>query len=592
MDTAFTTSSDDALQNPGGFDPDNAAPDPREGIGSDKEPQDQDLLALQYDERLLTPEGDAERLMRSCADQLMIASFTDRRGRVCYDLYTLQPTGIWQRSDAAAGLLLSDVSRDWSRRAIDNLPAGRAKTVVTYLKNNARVSHQKQVIAQVPLVRLRWQQDRDPDFHRLTVNSIEDLDADGRYLGCANGVMDLATGTLLTQHQARRVLVTRTTEINFRPHATHWAVEALLSHLDDETRECLLAVLGRMLWAQPNRVFIVIIGPTGGGKTTLLLAVHAALGLEAEALSANALRPNRGQRTGPTPELHGLVEARVVFATECEGWNIDRAQLKNLTGGEIVPYQPKYLGERKRRVRATIVLTGNALPELGLYDPAVVDRMRLIPYSKPEGDVFASQEGAAAEAMLSLLVQYAVKYPPGVPIPTSPAMTDVMDQAIADECGLLGPWLADQVVPDPTGRVTMDDVWRTWARYMDHSPTDSEIDGITRQQAVAAFRMRYGVGAAKPIRTGRTINRGWAGFRLRDPEELPAVAETPAGPAPEDMSRHESPDQRKEHRNDSAPIPNVDGANLVSIGGRPGPAGSAPEEAPSDDDGPIQLSFN
>ena len=50
MDTAFTTSSDDALQNPGGFDPDNAAPDPREGIGSDKEPQDQDLLALQYDE--------------------------------------------------------------------------------------------------------------------------------------------------------------------------------------------------------------------------------------------------------------------------------------------------------------------------------------------------------------------------------------------------------------------------------------------------------------------------------------------------------------------------------------------------------------
>ena len=231
-----------------------------------------------------------------------------------------------------------------------------------------------------------WKSADHQSRSELTEAEARELDANGRYLGCRNGVVDLKTGELLGCSDARKHLVTRSTEISYDSEARCDAVDQLTSHLKTEVAEYLWEVLGRAIWGTPDKHFIFLLGPRDSGKTTLALAIRKALGEEAGEFSSDALRPERGHnKTGPTPERRALVEHRIVIGSEAEDWRISPAKLKTFSGGgDRITYQPKYQAERTSTVKATIILIANKLPRLGLAEKAVVERFRAIPYERPE----------------------------------------------------------------------------------------------------------------------------------------------------------------------------------------------------------------
>ena len=79
------------------------------------------------------------------------------------------------------------------------------------------------------------------------------------------------------------------------------------------------------------------------------------------------------------------------MATECSSWRFDPEKLKSYSGGDFIPHQPKFQSEKTGAVRATMILAGNAVPELGLHDPAVVSRTRVIPYPRSLSEIQCSK---------------------------------------------------------------------------------------------------------------------------------------------------------------------------------------------------------
>ena len=74
--------------------------------------------------------------------------------------------------------------------------------------------------------------------------------------------------------------------------------------------------------------------PPDSGKTTLFIAIRAALGPEhTGALSEDAMQSrSKGWKHGPTPEREVLVKKRFAMGVESEGWRPDPA---NRVGGGL-----------------------------------------------------------------------------------------------------------------------------------------------------------------------------------------------------------------------------------------------------------------
>ena len=341
--------------------------------------EEEQLSKLKSDERTLQYVDECERWMIRNAGDLLIETYRETDGGTSQRPYLLNNRGIWQRDEG---------------KIKESLHATVQGYVLATFEYGVKVQRhyrallkgqEKKVIANAGAVAQNWVKKNHATFSKLTMAETMDLDADGRYLGCRNGVVDLKTNERLNRSDARKHLVTRSTGITYDPLARHEAVDKLTSHLAPDASEYLWRVLGRAIWARPDKAFIFLLGPRNSGKTTLALAIRKALGNEAGEFSSDALRQERGTKTGPTPERRALIEQRIVIGSEAEDWKISPAKLKTFSGGgDAIPYQPKYQSERTAIVRATIILIANRLPRLGLSESAVVDRFRAIPYEPPQ----------------------------------------------------------------------------------------------------------------------------------------------------------------------------------------------------------------
>ena len=176
-------------------------------------------------------------------------------------------------------------------------------------------------------------------------------------------MIDLHTGQLLPPEEGRRALVTMSLPDPFDPEAEHPDVERLTAHLPRELAGYVWAMLAYCLHGQPARAFVVLTGPTGGGKSTLARAVQAALGpAYAGALGEGAVTPQRGGRGAnqATPDMETVMPPRrIAFSPEVENLKPDPARLKALTGGDLQSWRPLYGHPRSGVPTATLWLLGN-----------------------------------------------------------------------------------------------------------------------------------------------------------------------------------------------------------------------------------------
>ena len=505
-----------------------------------------------------TPDADCARTIRRHAGKLLAVEDFD--GRIT--LRVARPSGTWSRAYADLDRLVVETQIEWAKVALErlrgpkevgNIAKWAAKTEAQRGRDDALASAGRVIIEM---------RERGSLPEALTQCMEWELDADARYLGMNNGVLDLDAepgDELLTGMPARRCLVTRSTGVDYRPGARHDLVDSLTAHLDPETREHILDALAFGLWARPSRRIYFLCGEHNGGKSTLLAAARSsvgdtALGGYGMQIQGHALLRSRFQ----TPNDHagglfGVQDARIGTISEIpEGRESFNTQLiKQLVGGDglnIRNVREKSTGSRPARATLFVAVNPPDMDRLNITDPALEDRVCILPYPqiaeklRDKRIVTQVQEDPAVrEAMLAMLVGRCLgKTEPPVP-PNSVVVAGL--QRRAENMGPVGRWALMHLVVTyrRMDRLTTDGLIDALGQEV-HPDASGLYDGLTRREVLALVRdVVAGMPSAKVMMVDGRNQRGYQGVRLATPEEVA------------DWEAAEDPDEDEWEESDKAP---------------------------------------
>ena len=464
----------------------------------------------------MTARGFSLRLLEAEADKLLLASYVHKGEDRTYT-FSLQDTGIWRRQrDKLKNKL--DILVD--RAVVEEHRAQHLDGRLLTQSLKLRQGEADRALDRLPVAYEAWLAADHPQLSLVVTARYNDLDPDGRYLGCGNGVVDLVNGRLLPPHEARQHLVTRSTHVAYRPDATHELLPQLTANMPPEIEAYTWAALGRMMWGIPAKECYLLVGPKDSAKSTLVVAVDAALGEESDGLKKDIFLGGRDGKEGPTPAKAPLATNRFAYAIEARTWKIDPEALKNATGAvDTVTYEEKFMPPVTRKLRATIWLTGNDLPQFDWLDEALVDRLRVIRVPtlarldpRMETVIF---DPVFREALLAQLVRYAGKNPVGTQPQPPPAVEAETRRHIATALGQYGAWLRDALILDNAGELTFADMWGAWAAHMRTDPAETVIGGQSRSKAGAKLMKVMGVYGSRfrPAGGGKSAY-GYGGVRL------------------------------------------------------------------------------
>lgn len=168
-----------------------------------------------------------------------------------------------------------------------------------------------------------------------------------------------------------------------------------------------------LIGSNPERIFLLVYGPSSTGKSTLLNAVGAALG--DYAMTANI---SMYQNHKLNPVLARALSKRIVMTSELsDGSNFSIEVLKNITGNEVVSAELKGSNAIvERRPSFLPIVATNVVPDTDGVDDAVKRRMVALPFenavdpAKTDASISIMIETEAREAVLSWLVDGYFKY--------------------------------------------------------------------------------------------------------------------------------------------------------------------------------------
>ena len=172
-------------------------------------------------------------------------------------------TGIWRAGGDTWTDWLATLAHELTAEVAGSGLTGRALTsAVAQIQRLKRPGMVDQVR---PMLRgmLRNIRRSGESANAVTECHVRALNADTRYIGAANGVVDLRGSNLLSPEQGRRHLVTLQAPVAFDPDADDPYVDRLFAHLGGDAARWWWRVLGFHLMGAPSRRFYVAVGPPG-----------------------------------------------------------------------------------------------------------------------------------------------------------------------------------------------------------------------------------------------------------------------------------------------------------------------------------------
>ena len=370
------------------------------------------------------------------------------------------------------------------------------------------------------------------------VAQAHELDADRHYLGCANGVLDLTDGRLLGPDEAQNHLVTRSTGVEYDPKANHDFVRDLLGHLQDSEADYILDSAAYALRGNPGRRWHLLVGEKGGGKTTFLNAIRAAVG-DADAYGYGfglkpglLLKDRNPSREGHTESLKHFPVGRIATAAELPDMSkrFDDDLLKMLTGGDPIPIREIYGRMGASRPSSTTIFQAvnpGQLARLSLIDDALADRTSILRWptlpaetrrdSNRVTDVLAP---AVAKAMLAELVRRAVELKQPPPMPEN--VKDYVDQKRRSDLGEVGAWFLVniEITDSPKDVVTPEQIWDAAIDAVGPLDDKEKLHGMDRKETLGLLReAKPGLPAQRPKRIDGKVRNAYIGVRLLDSVE-------------------------------------------------------------------------
>jgi P4 family phage/plasmid primase-like protien len=212
----------------------------------------------------------------------------------------------------------------------------------------------------------------------------QDFDQHPYLLNTPAGVLDLQKGEVLPHAPSLRL--TRMTSAPYDPDADCPTFRRFLLEIF-AGNERLVAYVQRLLGhaliaGNPERVFAVLWGRGGNGKSTLVEAVSYALGDYAQETPPESFLALSGADVKPRNDLARLHAVRLVTASEArDGSRLDAAIVKRITGGDRVVARFLYREFFEFTPGFLPVLRTNFKPKVSGEDQAVWDRLRLVPFT-------------------------------------------------------------------------------------------------------------------------------------------------------------------------------------------------------------------
>ena len=485
-----------------------------------------------------TPGADVRRLLEYSPSRMCVV-----RGQNGEDwsLLVAQQGGRWSsaQDSTAVGNLHIQSALDWQKRVTaavmaGTLPPGHGQQCTKWAISSSRPAGVRDLLAMVGAM-VQHLEELGKLPAALTYCSSTDLDSDRFYIGAPNGVVDLWTAKLLPESEARGKFITRSLPDDFDPAALHPYTEQLVSHLSGEDRNYLLHALGYALRGNPARRIYFLSGILNGAKSTLLSAVHAALG--------DTKNNGYGMRTdvetflltrfGAGPSAHhagliGIQDARVCVTEEPpEGRKFNGKLLSDISGG--TPMSIRDAHEKAgpaRPATGTIFIAINPGQEEGVdtTDTAFADRTRILPYpalplppeERDAERISDVRNKEVRQATAALMVRYAALAASRPADP--PSVAEATAQHRQERIGAVGRYMERHVkVTGQRGDYMAVQV--LMERLAAHcGEKDGQIEGQTRAELIKLLRE---VVQRLPRQTNkRNVGKIYRGVRLLDESDV------------------------------------------------------------------------
>lgn len=354
----------------------------------------------------------------------------------------------------------------------------------------------------------------------------EDFDKDPYLVNCANGTLDLRTGSLSLHQPEDRLRGQCPTRYVPDASAPRWLkfLDEVFPHQPDVVAYLQL-ILGASLIGKPIlHILPVLVGTGRNGKGTLIRALTTALGRDYMAACDNSLLISN-KFEGHLTKVMALKGRRIVTASETEtGDSFAAAALKRYTGGDELSARGMREDQQVFHPSHNMILQTNHLPRVDVEDEALWARLRLIRFNvsfmdNPELDLDRTL-AAEAEGILAWLVagcrRFLLQQSEGrVPDSIQGATTS---WRVEDDQFLT--FATEELRLDPKGVIKRADLQAHYKQWCDERGEQMEYRGPKWGQALR----RFGAGDG-PITQGI---RTWKGVRLGSapstaPESAPGI---------------------------------------------------------------------
>jgi P4 family phage/plasmid primase-like protien len=305
------------------------------------------------------------------------------------------------------------------------------------------------------------------------------LDADTRFMGAANGIIDLQTGQLLPA--AREARITQYAGCDYLPGAdAPWFKQTVREAFFDDLEMVIFfkRLMGYTLLGNPvEQRLIIPYGHGANGKSTIMGAIGKALGNYAAAAAAETFTTTEGSRGssagGPREDLVRLRAARLLTISEVdENAHLKEATVKSLTGDDpITARGVQAKASVTYRPRFVPVMSVNHRPIIKGDDAGIWRRIMLVPFERnfkedpnlPEDRHRSARISQELPGVLRWLVEGALEYQQhglNAPVAVLAATEDYRS-----DMDLLKEWIDTRIVLDPDGAISTADMFVSWQQY-------------------------------------------------------------------------------------------------------------------------------
>jgi putative DNA primase/helicase len=210
---------------------------------------------------------------------------------------------------------------------------------------------------------------------------VRQLDADPNALNTQSGILDLTTFDLRPHDPA--ALHTKVTAAGFDAdaEAPFWQATLAKALPDEGIRRHVQKAFGQALRGTYSENLFILHGSGSNLKSTILDAVHYALGDYADVPSADLLIEQKGGSARGDSALAQLRGVRLATASETgEGLPLAEPLIKTLTGDHTINCKFMRMDTFTYQNQASVFLATNHRPRVQGSDEAIWRRLQLIPF--------------------------------------------------------------------------------------------------------------------------------------------------------------------------------------------------------------------